>query len=62
VSATRSIDVARMLARKDGIVKQLTSGIKGLFKKNKVTLLNGHGAFVGRKGSAGSEVWQLKVG
>jgi dihydrolipoamide dehydrogenase len=50
-----------MLARKDGIVKQLTSGIKGLFKKNKVTLLNGHGAFVGRKGSAGSEVWQLKV-
>mgnify|MGYP001188620064 CR=1 FL=1 len=56
-----AIDVARMLARKNGIVKQLTSGIKGLFKKNKVTLLNGHGAFVGRKGSAGSEVWQLKV-
>ncbi|HRF10981.1 MAG: dihydrolipoyl dehydrogenase [Candidatus Accumulibacter phosphatis] len=56
------IDVARMLARKDGIVKQLTSGIKGLFKKNKVTLLNGHGAFVGRKGSEESEVWQLKVG
>jgi dihydrolipoamide dehydrogenase len=57
-----AIDVARMLARKDGIVKQLTSGIKGLFKKNKIALLNGHGAFVGRKGSAGSEVWQLKVG
>ena len=33
------IDVARMTARKDGIVKQLTSGIKGLFKKNKVCLL-----------------------
>jgi DNA replicative helicase MCM subunit Mcm2 (Cdc46/Mcm family) len=32
--------------RKDGIVKQLTSGIKALFKKNKVTLLNGHGALV----------------
>jgi dihydrolipoamide dehydrogenase len=57
-----AIDVARMLARKDGIVKQLTSGIKGLFKKNKIALLNGHGAFVGRKGAAGSEVWQLKVG
>ncbi|MBK7677052.1 dihydrolipoyl dehydrogenase [Accumulibacter sp.] len=57
-----AIDVARMLARKDGIVKQLTSGIKGLFKKNKIVLLNGHGAFVGRKGAVGSEVWQLKVG
>ena len=59
---TPAIDVARMIGRKDGIVKQLTSGIKGLFKKNKVTLLNGHGSFVGRLGSAGSEVWQLKVG
>ncbi|HNC53061.1 MAG TPA: dihydrolipoyl dehydrogenase [Accumulibacter sp.] len=57
-----TIDVARMIGRKDGIVKQLTSGIKALFKKNKVTLLNGHGAFVGCKGSPGNEVWQLKVG
>lgn len=57
-----TIDVARMIGRKDGIVKQLTSGIKGLFKKNKVTLLNGHGAFVGCKGSPGNEIWQLKVG
>jgi len=59
---TPTIDVAKMVGRKDGIVKQLTSGIKGLFKKNKVTLLNGHGAFVGCKGSPGNEVWQLKVG
>jgi hypothetical protein len=44
----------RCWARKNGIVKQLTSGIKMLFKKNKVTLLNGHGAFVGRKGAARS--------
>jgi len=57
-----TIDVARMIGRKDGIVKQLTSGIKALFKKNKVTLLNGHGAFVGCKGSPGNEVWQIKVG
>ena len=57
-----TIDVARMIGRKDGIVRQLTSGIKGLFKKNKVTLLNGHGAFVGCKGSPGNEVWQIKVG
>ncbi|CAM5285139.1 dihydrolipoyl dehydrogenase [Thauera mechernichensis] len=55
---TPKIDVAKMIARKSGIVDQLTGGIKGLFKKNKVTLLNGHGAFVG-KGDAG---WHVKVG
>jgi dihydrolipoamide dehydrogenase len=55
---TPSIDVAKMLGRKNGIVKQLTGGIKMLFKKNKVTLLNGHGAFLGQKG----ENWQVKVG
>ncbi len=27
---------------------QLTAGIKGLFKKNKVTFLAGHGSFVGQ--------------
>ena len=59
---TPTIDVTRMVGRKDAIVKQLTTGIKGLFKKNKVTLLNGHGAFVGRSGSEGSELWQIKVG
>ena len=55
---TPKIDVAKMIARKSGIVDQLTGGIKGLFKKNKVTLLNGHGSFVG-KADAG---WQVKVG
>lgn len=43
---TPQIDVPKMIERKTGIVNQLTSGIKGLFKKNKVTLLNGHGRFV----------------
>ena len=55
---TPKIDVTKMIARKSGIVDQLTGGIKGLFKKNKVTLLNGHGAFAG-KGDAG---WHVKVG
>ena len=55
---TPKIDVAKMIGRKAGVVTQLTSGIKGLFKKNKVTLLNGHGSFVGQ-GAAG---WQVKVG
>ena len=43
------IDVSTMVKRKDNIVDQLTSGIKGLFKKNKVTLLPGTGKFVGRE-------------
>ena len=55
---TPKIDVAKMIARKAGIVDQLTGGIKGLFKKNKVTMLNGHGAFAG-KGDAG---WHVNVG
>ena len=53
-----SIDVPKMIARKNGIVDQLTGGIKGLFKKNKVTLLNGHGSFAG----GGEGAWQVKVG
>ena len=53
-----SIDVPKMIARKNGIVDQLTGGIKGLFKKNKVTLLNGRGSFVG----GGEGAWQVKVG
>jgi len=55
---TPSIDVGTMVGRKNAIVNQLTSGIKGLFKKNKVTLLNGLGSFVGQ--SEGG--WQIKVG
>jgi dihydrolipoamide dehydrogenase len=51
------VDVGTMVRRKDNIVTQLTSGIKGLFKKNKVTLLPGHGRFVGRDG----DFWQVEV-
>lgn len=53
------IDVPAMMSRKNTIVSQLTMGIKGLFKKNKVTLLCGHGSFVG-KGS--EDRWQIRVG
>jgi len=52
------IDVAKMHERKDGIVDQLTGGVKGLFKKNKVTFIEGHGAFEKRDG----DYWQMKVG
>ena len=40
-----SIDVAKMLARKDSVVKQNNDGILYLFKKNKVSFFHGRGAF-----------------
>jgi dihydrolipoamide dehydrogenase len=51
------MDVGTMVRRKDNIVTQLTAGIKGLFKKNKVTLLAGRGSFAGRE----NELWQIAV-
>jgi dihydrolipoamide dehydrogenase len=50
-----SVDVGRLLARKDTIVKQNNDGIVYLFKKNKVTFVHGNGSFVGRS-DAGIEV------
>jgi len=41
-----SIDVAKMIARKDGVVKQNNDGILYLFKKNKVSFFHGRGSFV----------------
>jgi dihydrolipoamide dehydrogenase len=51
------MDVTTMVRRKENIVTQLTTGIRGLFKKNKVTLLSGRGSFTGREG----ELWQVNV-
>jgi len=41
------MDVAKMLARKDTVVKQNNDGILYLLKKNKVTFFHGRGSFVG---------------
>ncbi len=41
-----SMDVAKMLARKDQVVKQNNDGILYLLKKNKVTFFHGRGTFV----------------
>jgi dihydrolipoamide dehydrogenase len=41
-----TLDVAKMLSRKNGIVKQNNDGILYLFKKNKVTFFHGRGSFV----------------
>jgi dihydrolipoamide dehydrogenase len=49
------IDVAKMLARKDQVVKQNNDGILFLFKKNKVTFFHGRGAFAA-KADAGYEI------
>ena len=40
-----SIDVAKMIGRKDTVVKQNNDGILYLFKKNKVSFFHGRGAF-----------------
>ena len=41
-----SIDVKKMLARKDAVVKQNNDGILYLFKKNKIAFFHGRGSFV----------------
>ena len=40
------IDVAKMIGRKDAVVKQNNDGILYLFKKNKVSFFHGRGSFV----------------
>jgi dihydrolipoamide dehydrogenase len=42
-----AMDVSKMLARKDAVVKQNNDGILYLFKKNKVTFLHGRARFAG---------------
>ena len=44
-----SMDVTKMLGRKDTVVKQNNDGILYLFKKNKVTFFHGRGSFVAAK-------------
>ncbi|MDQ7990802.1 MAG: dihydrolipoyl dehydrogenase [Candidatus Dactylopiibacterium sp.] len=53
-----TIDVPSMIKRKDNIVTQLVTGIKGLFRKYKVTFIPGHGSFVGQADSR----WQVRIG
>ena len=53
-----SIDVSKMLARKNAVVKQNNDGILYLFKKNKVTFFHGRGSFV----KAGADGCEIAVG
>ncbi|MGM9488421.1 dihydrolipoyl dehydrogenase [Ideonella sp. YS5] len=43
------IDVAKMVGRKDAVVKQNNDGILYLFKKNKVSFFHGRGSFAAAK-------------
>jgi dihydrolipoamide dehydrogenase len=49
-------DLRKMLGRKDQIVRKMTSGIAGLFRKNRIAWLKGHGKFV-----SGGTTWKLDV-
>ena len=50
-----SIDVVKMLGRKDTVVKQNNDGILYLFKKNKVTFFHGRGSF-SKAGEGGYDI------
>ena len=50
-----SLDIGKMLARKDQVVKQNNDGILYLFKKNKIAFFHGRGSFV-KAGDAGYEI------
>ena len=50
-------DLKTMLERKDRIVGKMTSGIAGLFKKNKIAWLQGHGKLL-----SGGTTWKLQAG
>ena len=52
-----SVDVKKVIARKDDIVTKMTGGIQFLFRKNKITLLKGHASFAGK----GAEGYQIKI-
>ncbi|HST00878.1 MAG TPA: dihydrolipoyl dehydrogenase [Usitatibacter sp.] len=51
------MDVAKMQSRKDAIVSKMTKGVEFLFKKNKITWLQGFGRFV-----KGGDTYTIAVG
>jgi dihydrolipoyl dehydrogenase len=55
--AGAKIDVGRMQARKDAIVTKMTKGVEFLFKKNKITWLQGFGKLV-----SGGDTYMIEAG
>jgi dihydrolipoamide dehydrogenase len=52
-----TLDLGRMLERKDAVVRQNNDGILFLFKKNKITFFHGRGSFAGSDASG----YEIKV-
>ena len=52
-----SLDMGKMIGRKDTVVKQNNDGVLYLFKKNKITFFHGRGAFTAAKDG----VYEIKV-
>ncbi|BCQ28295.1 dihydrolipoyl dehydrogenase (plasmid) [Caballeronia sp. NK8] len=46
-----SVDVDKMVGRKEAIVEKITGGVEFLFRKNKITWLKGHGKLAGKDGA-----------
>lgn len=51
-----TMDVGKMVGRKDAVVKQNNDGILYLFKKNKVSFFHGRGSFVKAAADGGYEI------
>lgn len=43
-----TFDIKKVVARSRGVAAQLSGGVKGLLKKNKVTVFDGHGKLAGK--------------
>jgi dihydrolipoamide dehydrogenase len=54
--ADLQLDLAAMLARKDGVVKTLTKGIAGLMRKHRIKVVTGTARLTGKRESEGHEV------
>ena len=56
-----SLDVGKMVGRKDTVVKQNNDGIAYLFKKNKVSFFHGRGSFAKTVDPAPGASYEIKV-
>lgn len=56
------LDLAQMMKRKEGVVRQLVNGIGGLLKKNKVESINGFGKVLPPSGGVHSVEVQTEAG
>jgi dihydrolipoamide dehydrogenase len=56
------VDFAAVMARRERVVKTLTGGVSGLFKKNKIDLIEGAGSLAGSgQVSVGGETYTAKT-